>query len=251
MKKILCITMIVVSVICVGCDSVQNRKENIDTTEVTNTTDSGTTESELMSKIETTTDDQSVLMEERYKDILDKYYQALSESWDMQRLADNGLCYLCMYYEGLSDIGYTFIDIDNNGVRELLIGEMNAEGAYVGMFFDMYTIVNDEVVLVTSSGERDRYYLCEDYTIANEASGGAESSMHAYYNLTDNKKLELIEVVVYDGICYDKENPWFYSTTGLSEEDYNTNPITEDTAIEIKDKYEYMKIEFVAFEEYK
>ena len=39
-----------------------------------------------------------------------------------------------------------------------------------------------------SSGERDRYYICEDNTIANECSGGLSNFVRNYYNLVSGKQ---------------------------------------------------------------
>ena len=80
---------------------------------------------------------------------------------------------------GESSLGYCTMDINGDGIEELMIGSVN-ENAYTGMFFDLYTIVDGQISLVISSGERDRYYLCEDYTIANEGSGGALSYVSGY-----------------------------------------------------------------------
>ena len=69
------------------------------------------------------------------------------------------------------------------------------------MFFDMYTIVEGQRVLVASSGERDRYYVCEDYTIANEGSGGASNFVWNYYEFVSGQ-LELKEGVFFDAYTH-------------------------------------------------
>ena len=164
-------------------------------------------------------------------------------------MEEKGVCYLCCWRENVSEMGYTCIDVDGNGVSELLIGEVESEGAYVGMFYDMYTIVDNKAVQIVSSAERDRYYLCKDYQIANEGSSSAAESSNSYYSLKDGKTLELKEAVIFDGYysgTYDETNPWFYSTTGFEKSDYN--PISEEKAREIMDSYEYMDIAFTPFE---
>ena len=65
---------------------------------------------------------------------------------------------------GADNLGYYLTDIDGDGIEELMIGA-TGENAYTGMFYDLYTIVNDQRALVVSSGERDRYYLCVDGTV--------------------------------------------------------------------------------------
>lgn len=193
------------------------------------------------------------VQEEPYQKILDNYYYAILEDWDIDKMEENNVCYLCCWRENVSEMGYTCIDVDGNGVSELLIGEVESEGAYVGMFYDMYTIVDDKAVQIVSSGERDRYYLCTDYQIANEGSSSAAESSNSYYFLKDGNTLGLKEAVIYDGYyagAYDdidnEINPWFYSTTGFEESDYN--PISEEEAKEIMGSYEYMDIDFTPFE---
>ena len=62
------------------------------------------------------------------------------------------------------------------------------------------TYQDGQVVHLISSGERDRYYLCEDSVIANEGSAGAADSMYCYYELSGNTdELSLIEQVRYYG----------------------------------------------------
>ena len=145
---------------------------------------------------------------------------------------------------GESSLGYCTMDINGDGIEELMIGSVN-ENAYTGMFFDLYTIVDGQISLVISSGERDRYYLCEDYTIANEGSGGALSSVSGYYDLISDQ-LQLKEGVFMDGYDH-SDNPWFYTSTNIYE-DYST-PISESEAQGIMDKYTYMTLPYVPLDE--
>lgn len=196
--------------------------------------------------VQTTTFPNSMNDNLLYKEILDKYYIAISQHWSGEQLLNANLCYLCRYYDEISEIGYSFIDINKDGTNELVIGESFAEGGYTGMMFDMYTIVDNRIVQVVSSGERDRYYLCSDYKIANEGSSGAANSQDSYYYF-DGTKLVLIEAVIYDG-DYNEVNPWFYSTTGFTKDCYI--PISDDLALQIINSYTYMNINFTPFSKY-
>lgn len=122
-----------------------------------------------------------------YKSVLDKCYTALTGHWDRDTLESNGFSYLYAYYSGTSDIGYAFIDIDGNGVQELLIGDVYAEGNSDGMIFDLYTISNGTIVHILSSGERDRYYLCTNGMLANEWSSGATNLGINFYMFNGSK----------------------------------------------------------------
>lgn len=131
-----------------------------------------------------------------YKEIVQKYYDGASAAWNISQFQENNLCYLAGYYSDINKLGYFLQDIDNNGTAELFIGAIDdGTDSYEGMFFDMYTLVNGRLSLVTTSGERDRYYLCKDNTIANEASGSAFLSLYHYYTYTDGQ-LNLKESVV-------------------------------------------------------
>ncbi len=192
-------------------------------------------------------DAESLVEENIYKGILDQYWLAVSERWNRQLLSEEGLCYLCSYNEELSQIGYALMDIDGNGVKELLIGGVET-GNDEKMFYDLYTIIDNEAVQIATSGERDRYYLCSNSKIANEGSGGAGASKNAYYDFDGARgAMSLIEAVIYDGE-YDEDNPWFYSTEGFERE--ALIPIPEEKAFQIQSQYMYADIPFVSFENY-
>ena len=109
------------------------------------------------------------------------------------------------------------------------------------MFYDLYTMVDNEPVLVVQSGERNRFYLCADGHIANEASGGAASSIFAYSILeNEGTTLTLTESVIYDG-NYDEQNPWFYSVTSRDDPEQAVS-ISKEEAEEIRNKYMYSDI---------
>ena len=180
----------------------------------------------------------------KYDEIIRQYYNGVNANWSMSDYSDRNLCYLAGYETSSSDLGYCTMDIDGDGIEELMIGSVNAD-ADTSMFFDLYTMVNGQRSLVISSGERDRYYLCEDHTIANEASGGAMSSSFKYYDLVSGQ-LQIKENVFLDGFDH-PENPWFYTTTEDCT-DYST-PISEEEGQNIRGKYSYMNIPYVSLSE--
>lgn len=143
-------------------------------------------------------------------------------------------------------LGYFLQDIDNNGTAELFIGALDdGSDTYEEMFFDMYTLINGRLSLVTTSGERDRYYLCTDNTIANEGSGSAFNSVRQYYVYT-NGQLNLKESVVYDSEK-NPQNPWSFNTADSA----NGVTISESDAYSIMDNYEYTRIPFIALADMK
>lgn len=175
----------------------------------------------------------------QYNEIVQKYYEGASAGWDISQFQENNLCYLAGYYSDINKLGYCLLDVDSDGTDELFIGTTEDEG-YEGMFFDMYTLTDGKAELVATSGERDRYYLCEDNTIANEGSSSAFLSVNYYYDYKSGK-LNLQDGIVNDGEL-DPQNPWFYGTLDNGED--SLEPISEGAADSIKSKYKYMKLSF-------
>lgn len=175
----------------------------------------------------------------QYNEIVQKYYEGASAGWNISQFQENNLCYLAGYYSDTNKLGYCLLDVDSDGTDELFIGTTEDEG-YEGMFFDMYTLTDGKAELVTTSGERDRYYLCEDNTIANEGSSSAFLSVNYYYDYKSGK-LNLQDGIVNDGEL-DPQNPWFYGTLDNGED--SLEPISEGAADAIKSKYSYMKLPF-------
>ena len=175
----------------------------------------------------------------QYNEIVQKYYEGASAGWDISQFQENNLCYLAGYYSDINKLGYCLLDVDSDGTDELFIGTTEDEG-YEGMFFDMYTLTDGKAELVATSGERDRYYLCEDNTIANEGSSSAFLSVNYYYEYKSGK-LHLQDGIVNDGEL-DPQNPWFYGTLDNGED--SLEPISEGAADSIKSKYKYMKLSF-------
>lgn len=181
-----------------------------------------------------------------YDEIIWQYYNGVNANWSMEDYSEKNLCYLAGYETSSSDIGYCTMDIDGDGIEELLIGSVNKDAdPYTGMFFDLYTMIDGQRTLVVSSAERNRYYLCEDHTIAYEGSGSAWNSDYKYYDFVSGK-LQFKENVFYD--AYDHpENPWFYAITEDCT-DYST-PISEEEGQNIMEKYSHMNIPYVSLSE--
>lgn len=181
-----------------------------------------------------------------YFNILGGYSIALLDGYSVPMLEENGFNTLCAYYDE-SQVGYVIEDIDGNGVPELLIGEIGEWGGGSGFFFDLYTQVDGQPVLVAASSERDRYYLCQNGMIANEGSSGADDSFCGYYEIDPaTGELRIIETVLYQGF-YQDAGPWFYTTLQpweASVYDGSQAEISEAEATEIMERYSYAYIDF-------
>ena len=84
--------------------------------------------------------------------------------------------------------------------------------------------------------------LCQDQTIANEGSSGAALSIWGYYDFVSGQ-LQLKEGIFTDGDKH-PENPYFYTTTTFYE-DYS-NPISDEEAENIINKYTYETIPYIS-----
>ena len=169
-----------------------------------------------------------------YPEQIGRYHTALSEKWDEGKYFENGLSALPVYYyEGnpLDNVGFGFVDLDNDGRLELIIGAvLNAETEPV--VFEIWTLVDGEPVMLAQGSSRNRYvlqYVEEDrmWYVVNEGSNGAANSATHYLMLQDGK-FEVVQGIVFDALA-DEENPWFM-TYDLDWDTSNDDPIDEETA---------------------
>lgn len=178
--------------------------------------------------------------EDLYKEILQKHITAITEKWDSQKLEQENMSYMYNVLaktnkHPLDKIGYTYYDVNADGIEELLIGEI-ADGQWKGVIYDIYTMVNRKPVHVVSGGTRNRYYICDYTFVCNEYSSGAlESGMRIYHLVENSNELFPQVSFKYDGYTNPKK-PWFISYSNekwenVSEEFYNERK-------EIFDKYE-------------
>lgn len=182
------------------------------------------------SKVEEPDTTEPTFTDGSYVEILEKYAFAFTEDWDMETCQKKGISYLTASLEDIQDIGYTYIDLDGNGYEELIVSDGE-------LIYDLYTRQNDGVISLLSSGEHNRYYLCENNVIAYHNSGRRPSSIYSY-SVVDGGELDCIELVSYNAEV-DAENPWFHQAGGCGMMD----PITEAEANEIMDGYKKITIE--------
>ena len=168
-------------------------------------------------------------------------------------------------HEDPAHIGYAFYDIDEDGVKELLLG-VNYNYGEESRYFDsvIYDIFgadsNGEVKCVVNGALRDRYYICTNTTadrpmnggmqhgsfIMNAGSGGASNSVNYFYRLAYDK-LRYVEGVVTDGIDDNNEPITYYSAT----KEYDTSAearISNDEANKIIDSYNIVDFRFTALD---
>lgn len=167
--------------------------------------------------MESLTTDDSI---ELYSDVLDFFYNNISTNWkdfnsdyfdpENRRFPDDYISYMWWHYESersLDKTYYSFIDLDNDGFDELLVGTVNGE--HGDSIFDIFTYIDGKPVHLVTSAERDWYFLGKENVIGESGSSGAALSSTTYYRL-ENGKLQPIEKYIYDG--YDTpDSPYYYA----------------------------------------
>lgn len=180
-----------------------------------------------------------------YAEILDMFYNCIQSGWteynEMPTLYSDKFCYLFpMYYSNpsyIDKIGYSFIDLNRDGIEELLIGMDSEEetqygDTYQNMIYDLYTYMNDKVVHLATSGERFVYHLCEDNTIYYWGSSGAASTAYYHYQLSSDAPTLTILEGIYSDPDENWENIyWYYSTSGWYNPETYSNEGEEFTTI--------------------
>lgn len=90
--------------------------------------------------------------------------------------------------------GYVLMDIDYDGVDELLL----TSGEYGELYDYIYAIVaikdGKAYPVVYEGGARNRFYLCQNNIISNEGSNGASYSISKYYRVLNGKFIKIESV---------------------------------------------------------
>jgi len=155
-----------------------------------------------------------------YQPLAAKYVRAIQEDWDMERCEQEDISYLVMFLDKPEDLNCAFIDLDDNGVQEMIVTDGN-------VIYDLYTCSDGDYVHLISGAERNSYTLTADYMIANVASGGAGNTIYRFY-LYFGTNLIPVEMIVCDA-SRDPQNPWFRGIDDIE----TVEPITEKDAREI------------------
>ena len=188
-----------------------------------------------------------------YAEQIGRYQTALSEKWNEDKYIENGMSeVMAAYYEGnpLENVGFGFVDLDNDGHWELIIGAIqDAEEAPV--VFEIWTLVDGKPVMLVQTNARSQYllqYVEEDniWYIANENSS-RDSCNATYFMMLNEGKLDVMQGVIYNPNA-DAQNPWFM-TYDLDWDASNDEPIDEDMAYAIleSNRNHYIALEYFPY----
>jgi len=153
------------------------------------------------------------------------------------------------------ELGYAITDINNDGVDELIFGVNPVAGnpGWKGYVYDIYTTVDGQVVQLADGAARYHWFICKDNMVAYEISSDGFSIGWEYWTVSKDGYMSLKETVINQKILDENgksKTLWLHSDK-LSYEYHNSyelfDVITEEKAQEIRDKYEYVYPEFIAF----
>ncbi|MBQ1945914.1 MAG: SH3 domain-containing protein, partial [Clostridia bacterium] len=176
----------------------------------------------------------TVSLDSPYMPVLQTYYRAMAERWDLEKLFDRNMSEMCDFHirqgNPFDTVGYMLKDMNNDGTPELLIGSL-MEGYTDKTLFEMYVLNDGKPVSVARSWARSNFYLCEDKAIGHEGSNSAGSGLSALMYLNQENALDYIEVTMieYD---YSPNAPYWVSDTynygqpsgrALTEKEYMEN----------------------------
>lgn len=171
---------------------------------------------------------------EAYKNILDKTYELLTTDTSDYTWQDGEMC-IAEIKNGddieatLSNVGYCLLDLDDNGIDELVICE--ASGDEPSRILALYTLRDQEPTLLVEGLVRDRYYILNDNKIYNEGSGGAAYTIFGTYHISqDGKTLEVENCIFSDYEDVNDMNSWgwFKSTQAYGDPSNSEKLIFED-----------------------
>lgn len=186
--------------------------------------------------------------EDIYVSVIDEIRTALEEGYDATKLEEMGLSsmYFAIKQSGddpLKKTGYAYMDINFDGVDELMVGEI-IEGEMKGVVYDIFTVSDREPVHVLSGYARDRYFINDGGMIVNEASGGADITIWTLYDIEPNTTRLMPQYSLKYDSQEDSENPYFLnfdpesdSWENISEEDFNM----------YKDRLNYNHLDYTPF----
>ena len=139
-----------------------------------------------------------------------------------------------------SSIGYAFIDLDNDGTKELIVG---SSGQYAHtVIYNLYAIYNGRIVNVLSGTENAKHTLAAGNEILLETRNENGQNVFAAFRYY-NSNVSLLEAVIQGN------GARFTSSTSFVDESTFTE-ISYAEASAIQEKYTVVEIDFTPLSQY-
>ena len=131
-----------------------------------------------------------------YADIVSFIVQGYQCRWDGMGPDELGLSLVYMHCSPYA--GFTHMDIDGDGINELVIGDEFEDGTT--LIYDIYTINPEDGSLIhlVKGGERDVFRINGDHVLIEEGSNSAFDSFTKVWKIAGGQLVELKDVAYHD-----------------------------------------------------
>lgn len=247
--KILLLLLLVFAIMLSGCNAGDSKDQN---------PDASSSHSQKDKKDNGTSDFSTNAMPSSYAVLLDKYYHFIvnyeyNSEFETDDIDDSKAAIWEMMLTMESDqilehVGYALLDINDDKVPELLIGDVSNEDSSneSGGIYALFTLEEDHPQLVLAGNPRDRYYYIGDNEFANQNDGGFEQSITALFALPKNDiSLEPLDLYfAQDKDESGKEVGYYHSSTG----DFTVEKATELDQVQFNTEVEKIVAQIVAID---
>ena len=177
-----------------------------------------------------------------YDEVLSTLGTAVLSMDQEQPASLNELLFSALYASepNKGSIGYAFVDLDSDGVKELIVGSRGQHARSV--IYDLYAIYNGRIVNVLSSTDTARHMLASDNSILLETRNDNDQNVFAAFSYY-NSSVRLLEAVIQGG------GERFTSSQSFTD-DSTFEPVSYAEAAAIQEKYTAVEIEFTPLSTY-
>lgn len=176
----------------------------------------------------------------KYVEIMNKYielnisgitYEELGNMEFPYEAADNVYARYNAYIAcgDLSNIGYAIEDLDGDGIKELILADMNS-----ALIYEIYTLDGDMPKLVSASWDRSNTKYCGDH-FCTEGSNGAANFVISYDTFRGGEMRS--EYCLYTDLLENGDKGLFYTTNSFMDKE-SDKLITQNEYDVIKDEVE-------------
>ena len=176
----------------------------------------------------------------KYVEIMNKYielnisgitYEELGNMEFPYEAADNVYARYNAYIAcgDLSNIGYAIEDLDGDGIKELILADMNS-----ALIYEIYTLDGDMPKLVSASWDRSNTKYCGDH-FCTEGSNGAANFVISYETFSGGEMRS--EYCLYTDLLENGDKGLFYTTNSFMDKE-SDKLITQNEYDVIKDEVE-------------